>query len=487
MYYTELLEKQIIGRLRVDNPWWTEGCIPNFYQEMKPRLYLDIFYSLVTKIDIKRAVILMGPRRVGKTVLLYHTIARLLAEGVPQQNIIYISVETPIYNKIYLEHLFNLSKQTLGKEANDQSEYYVFFDEIQYLKDWEVNLKSLVDTYKNVKFIASGSAAAELKRRSNESGAGRFTDFSLPPLTFYEYIHLKGYQQLMIPQKMLWKNEYIDSFGTIDINKLNKLFIDYINYGGYPEIVFSEKIQENPGQFIRHDIIDKVLLRDLPSLYGIQDVQELNSLFTMIAYRSGSQFSYESMSKESGVRKDLLKKYISYLEAAFLIKVIHRTDDNAKSYQRETSFKIYLTNPSLRCALFQPIQIIDNEIGDMVETAIYAQWIPRLGTDISYANWRLKKDKQGEVDIVGIDIARQKPQWAVEIKWSDRYAEKPGELESLLWYMTNNKLTDAIVTTQTITNKTELNSVVLHFMPTACYAYTVASNTLQSTRVSYGL
>ena len=338
-----------------------------------------------------------------------------------------------------------------------------------------------------MKFIASGSAAAELKRRSNESGAGRFTDFSLPPLTFYEYIHLKGYQQLMIPQKMLWKNEYIDSFGTIDINKLNKLFIDYINYGGYPEIVVSEKIQENPGQFIRHDIIDKVLLRDLPSLYGIQDVQELNSLFTMIAYRSGSQFSYESMSKESGVRKDLLKKYISYLEAAFLIKVIHRTDDNAKSYQRETSFKIYLTNPSLRCALFQPIQIIDNEIGDMVETAIYAQWIPRLGTDISYANWRLKKDKQGEVDIVGIDIARQKPQWAVEIKWSDRYAEKPGELESLLWYMTNNKLTDAIVTTQTITNKTELNSVVLHFMPTACYAYTVASNTLQSTRVSYGL
>ena len=123
----------------------------------------------------------------------------------------------------------------------------------------------------------------------------------------------------------------------------------------------------------------------------------------------------------------------------------------------------------------------------MVETAIYAQWIPRLGTDISYANWRLKKDKQGEVDIVGIDIARQKPQWAVEIKWSDRYAEKPGELESLLWYMTNNKLTDAIVTTQTITNKTELNSVVLHFMPTACYAYTVASNTLQSTKVSYGL
>ena len=209
----------------------------------------------------------------------------------------------------------------------------------------------------------------------------------------------------------------------------------------------------------------------------------------MIAYHSGSQFSYESMSKESGVRKDLLRKYISYLEAAFLIRVIRRTDDNAKRYQRETSFKIYLTNPSLRCALFQPIKVTDEEIGDMVETAVYAQWIPRQKTDavISYANWRLNKKNQGEVDLVGIDAGRLKPQWAVEIKWSDRYAERPGELESLLWYMPNNGLTDAIVTSETVTVTKEMDNVVLHFMPVACYAYTVARNTLRNTRFLYGL
>ena len=487
MEYTDLLERQIIGRLRVDNPWWTEGQIPDFYQDMKPRLYLNQFYTMVTDMDVKRAILLMGPRRVGKTVMLYHTIARLLAEGVPQQNIIYISVETPIYNKILLEHLFNLSKQTLGKPATDKEQYYVFFDEIQYLKDWELNLKSLVDTYKNVKFIASGSAAAELKRKSNESGAGRFSDFNLPPLTFYEYIHLKGYEQLMQLRKMQWNGTEVNYYDTIDTDKLNKLFIDYINYGGYPEVVFSEKIRENPGQFIRHDIIDKVLLRDLPSLYGIQDVQELNSLFTMIAYHSGSQFSYESMSKESGVRKDVLKKYIAYLEAAFLIRVIHRTDDNAKKYQRETSFKIYLTNPSLRCALFQPIKVTDEEIGDMVETAVYAQWVPRQGVDISFANWRLSNKEQGEVDIVGINAGTQKPQWAVEIKWTDRYAERPGELESLLWYMPKNGLKDAIVTSETIAKTKEMEEMTLHFIPVACYAYTVAGNTLYNKNLLYGL
>ncbi|MBR5665618.1 MAG: ATP-binding protein, partial [Bacteroidales bacterium] len=102
-----------------------------------------------------------------------------------------------------------------------------------------------------MKFVASGSAAAELKKRSDESGAGRFTDFNLPPLTFYEYVHLKEYSQLMRPIGMEWKDGTIMGNTTIDIAKLNKLFVDYINYGGYPEVVFSRRIQENPGQFIR--------------------------------------------------------------------------------------------------------------------------------------------------------------------------------------------------------------------------------------------
>ena len=437
MQYNELLEKQIIGRLRLDNPWWTEKEIAPFYAQMHPRLYLDIFYPLVAESDLRRAIILMGPRRVGKTVMIFHSIQQLLANGVPPQNIIYISVETPIYNQILLEQLFNLAKRALGKSENSTEQFYVFYDEIQYLKDWEVNLKSLVDTYYNVKFVASGSAAAELKKRSNESGAGRFTDFTLPPLTFYEYVHLKDYSHLMLPYQMEWTDGSIISANTtMDVAKLNQLFVDYINYGGYPEVVFSEKIQENPGQFVRHDIIDKVLLRDLPSLYGITDVQELNSLFTMIAYHSGAQFSYEGLSKDSGVKKDTLRKYIQYLEAAFLIKKIRRSDDTAKNYRREMLFKLYLTNPSLRCALFQPIDENDEVIGNMVETAIYAQWIPR-NANISYGNWNEGK-KKGEVDIVGIDDARQKPDWAVEVKWTDKPFQNPSEelksLEKLLFH-----------------------------------------------------
>ena len=485
MEYTDLLERQIIGRLKVDNPWLSEGHIPEYYSRMSPRLYLNIFYPIVRNNDIRRSTILMGPRRVGKTVMMYHSIQQLIEDGVSPQNIIYISVETPIYNKIYLEQLFTLACSTLGKVPNKDS-MYVFFGEIQYLKNWEVELKSLVDTYLNVKFIASGSAAAELKKRSDESGAGRFTDFSLPPLTFYEYIHLKGYSNLMMPVEYVWDNATTSIYNTIDIKKLNELFLDYINYGGYPEVVFSDKIKENPGQFIHHDIIDKVLLRDLPSLYGISDVQELNSLFTMIAYHSGAQFSYEKLSKESGVKKETLKKYISYLEAAFLIQVVRRTDDTAKSYQRESQFKLYLTNPSLRCALFEPINEYNSEIGDMVETAVYAQWFPRQGTELRYANWRQGK-QQGEVDIVGLDITRQKPSWAVEIKWSNHFFTTPGDLKSLSYFMQQNSMTNALVTSINETGVKEVNGKKFHFIPVACYAYIVGENTINQTKSMYGL
>lgn len=251
-------------------------------------------------------------------------------------------------------------------------------------------------------------------------------------------------------------------------------------------MVFSAKMRENPGQFIRHDIIDKVLLRDLPSLYGISDIQELNSLFTVIAYRSGSQFSYDKLSKESGVKKETLKKYISYLEAAFLVKVVRRTDDTAKKYQRETRFKMYLTNPSLRCALFQPLKEKDKEFGGMVETAVFAQWMPRQGTDLYYANWRQGRD-EGEVDLVGLSPSTFKPQWAVEIKWTNDFFEHPENLTSLRYFLAQNQLDMALVTTVDKSGSAHIEGRTFYFIPSACYAYTVGSNTIQQTKSKFGL
>jgi uncharacterized protein len=466
----------ILERLKFENPWWISGSIDDDFNQMQRRLYFDLLYPLVVETDVKRALVLMGPRRVGKTVMMHHAIEKLLRDRVHQHNICFIGIDNPIYLNIRLEELFSLARSAAGN-LNPKG-WYVFFDEIQYLRDWEVHLKVLVDSYPHTKFIVSGSAAAALKLKSNESGAGRFTEFMLPPLTFHEYIHLKNFNHLIRPTLTKWEGNLNQFYTSINFNEINKHFIDYINYGGYPEVIFSEKIQANPGRYIKSDIVDKVLLRDLPSLYGIQDVQELNSFFTTLAYYSGNEVSLDTLSKSSGVEKNLLKKYLAYLEAAFLIKVVHRIDDTAKKFKRATFYKIFLTNPSLRSALFSPLQATDEAAGSMVETAIYAQWLHRDWFTPWYARWSVGKF-QGEVDMVGLDTKMLKPLWALEIKWTNRFFERPNELKSLLQFCQKNKLKSALVTSIDKEGVVSQDNIELNFYPSAMYAYVVGVNTIE--------
>lgn len=467
---------QVLDRIRFENPWWVTGKIEEDYKDMRHRLYFDLFRPLAYESDIRRAVVLMGPRRVGKTVMLFHLVQDLIESGHDPRKIIFITIENPIYNNISLEQLFTLAKEASGTE--DKQDWIVIYDEIQYLKDWEVHLKSLVDSYRKDKFIVSGSAAAALKFASNESGAGRFTDFLLPPLTFHEYITLKGLDRIIKPARVIYKGQAAEFYTSPHVDELNKHFIDYINFGGYPEVIFSEKIRSNPGRYIRQDIVDKVLLRDLPGLYGITDTRELNSLFTTIAYNSGNEFSLEALSKQSQVKKDTLKRYIAYLEAAYLIKKVKRIDQSGKRFKRDNFFKIYLTNPSLRSALFSPLSSTDELMGNMVETAIFAQWMHRDRFTPWYARWT-----NGEVDLVGLDKTLQ-ANWALEIKWSNRYYDKPGQLKSLYKFCNENGLNSPIVTTIDKEGTKEHNGLNIQFFPAASYAYTVGRRTLDHKAVS---
>jgi uncharacterized protein len=450
--------------------------MPETYSAMSKRLYFDLFYPFVVEKDVRRALVLMGPRRVGKTVMLFHSIQQLIEESVNPQQIFFVGIDNPIYIHLSLEDILSLCKKSLN--LTNLNGCYVFFDEVQYLKDWERHLKVLVDSYPDTKFVVSGSSAAALKWHSTESGAGRFTDFMLPPLTFQEYIHLKKLNHLIYNGYIDYGDKSVPYCLTHDVRVLNKEFVNYLNFGGYPEVVLSEKIQSDMGRYVKNDIVDKVLLRDLPSLYGIKDVQELNRFFTYIAYNTGNEFSYERMAKDSGIQKDTLKKYLEYLEAAFLIKVLNKIDMNARRLKRVTSFKVYLTNPSLRTALFSPITETDSEMGNMVETAVLSQWMHREKLDLTYARWKEGRN-EGEVDLVLVDSKKYKPVWSVEIKWSNRFFEKPQELKSLISFCKANGFQNALVTSIDQTGVKETDGLQFSFVPASVYSYNIGEITLK--------
>jgi predicted AAA+ superfamily ATPase len=464
-------EDQVLRRLERENPWWEKpNLLPEPFSGWKPRPYLELFLPLVLETKVRRAVVLMGPRRVGKTVMIHHAIQRLMTSGVDPQRIAYFTVDHPLYNGLSLEKMldyFNAASRAKG----DLDGCFFFFDEIQYLRNWELHLKALVDGHPNTKFVVSGSAAAALKLKSAESGAGRFTEFLLPPLTFHEYLELQDLSGLV---EVTEKAE-TPSYKALEVSDLNSAFVHYINFGGYPEVAFSKQIQGDPARFVKSDIIDKVLLRDLPSLYGVQDIQELNSLFTTLAFNTADEVSLEKLSQRSGVAKNTIKRYIEYLEAAFLIKTIHRVDRSARRFMRANFFKVYLTNPSIRSALFSPVTPEDDAMGYLVETAIFAQWFHSEAA-LHYARW-----KDGEVDVVQLD-ADQKPKWAVEVKWTDEYASHPEKLKSLLAFCGENGLGSALVTTRNIQSEQKIAGITLKFVRASLYCYALGHNIVSGKR-----
>jgi hypothetical protein len=257
------------------------------------------------------------------------------------------------------------------------------------------------------------------------------------------------------------------------IEELNEQFLYDLNFGGYPQVIFSPPIQADPARFIKSDIIDRVLLRDLPSLYGIADIQELNYLFTTLAFNTANEISLGELSRNSGVAKNTMKRYIEYLEAAFLIKVVHPVDHNAKRFRRANFFKVYLTNPCMRAALFSPLKADDSAVASLTETSVFPQWF-HSDSPLYYARWH-----DGEVDIVHLG-PKQKVAWAVEVKWSDRYCDNPDELKTLLSFCQANDLKRVLVTSKTKTSSCEAGGIQLEFAPASSYCFTVGYNLIHT-------
>jgi uncharacterized protein len=454
----EIDRSAIARRLALDNPWWEDVGAADPTLAWPRRAYFAPLAHLVRQ-SVQRAVVLLGARRVGKTTLLRQLIHDATGAG-DLGPVLYASVDAPTYSGLGLDDLLRLFEEV--QPHDPRAARLVVFDEVQYLPDWERHLKDLVDSYPQTRFVASGSAGAALKRKSTESGAGRFTDFELPPLTFAEFLEFSNATDEVLDRSS-------GSTRVLDIKRLNAHFVDYMNFGGYPEVVRNAAIRSDMERFVRNDIVQKVLLQDLPTLYGITNIPELNRLFTTVAYNSGQLISLEALSNNAGIAKPTIVKYLEYLEAAFLIVRMRRVDDTARRLQRERNFKVFLCNPSMRAALFGPLTAESEAIGALAETALVTQYLPApLFSDLCFANW-----KRGEVDLVRVDPARQAPAWALEVKWSDGACSSENEWAPLMEFARKNGLETIFMTSQTVSASSERGGIRRVVLPLAQLSYEI--------------
>ena len=150
--------------------------------------------------------------------------------------------------------------------------------------------------------------------------------------------------------------------------------------------------------------------------------------------------------------------------------MVHRIDRNARRFKRANRFKVYVTTPALRAALFGPVTADDPAMGALAETAVFAQCF-HSDVDLHYARWA-----KGEVDIVHLD-GMLTPLWCIDVKWSDRPGRHPEELTSLATFASRHPKASVGITTRTVARSLPHwpGRGSLRARPTSLYCYVVGT------------
>jgi len=392
----------ILKVLSAYNPWWKTGSVhPNFIKVFRRFAYYEAIKRL-DQVDLRRAVVLTGARRVGKTTIQYQIIDTLLRRGIPPQKIVFFSMDHPILKLSSISELLECYHENIYA---DQDVYY-FFDEIQYAADWDKWLKTIYDMQPETKMVATGSASPALVKGGTESGTGRWSVVQVPTLSFYEYCSLIGVNDVKLdgalrPTSFLSFTQQQRNHTMLKLSSVQNHFARYLQVGGFPELALSQN-DLLAQQIIREDVVDKVLKKDLPSLYNIRNSTELERIFIYLCYASSQVISIDAIAKElDGVSRPTVENYIRYLESANLIYLSYPVEMKGKKVLKPRP-KIYIADAAIRNAVLMDSDILTNpeEMGKVVETSVYrhvAAFYYNKATRIGYYRGG-KKNK--ELDIV---------------------------------------------------------------------------------------
>ncbi len=295
--------------LNLLNPWWHNQAFETGIKRTK------YYKKLTNALDHKRAVLVVGSRRVGKTTLFYQVIGKLL-KTVPKKRILYALMDHPQISSYTVFELVEQFRKQFRHNRKDR--LYLFLDEIQYIKDWERQIKALTDT-ENIKIFLSGSASSQLLLKSPFL-TGRVEKIEVYPLDFKEFLTFRNAK-----------------ISTIESYKFESYLDEYLKIGGYPEYV----LKTDPSYF--SDLINNILYKDIVSLYQIRNPDLLKDLLLLVADRVGSQTTYSKLASILTLKNDTVKEYMYYLKNTLLVDELPRS-----SYSRSQRIygpkKFYITD-----------------------------------------------------------------------------------------------------------------------------------------------
>jgi len=366
-----------------------------------------ILSELKSHLSSKEITLLVGARQAGKTTLL-----RILEEELK------VSGHKPVFLNLDIEadNVHFKSQDGLLKKIRLEigNSGFVFIDEIQRKENAGIFLKGIYDQNLPYKFIVSGSGSLELKEKIHESLAGRKRLTELSTISFEEFVNFRtGYQY----------EDRLDDYFRIETEKTALLLEEYLDFGGYPQVMLSDRVEEKTK--LINEIYQSYLEKDIRFLLDIKKTDAMTNLFRLVAAQSGSLINVSELSSTLGIAAATVKNYLWYFEKTFIIKKVSPYFANIRKEITKSPLYYFSDLGMKNFATGDFGHVSRTRIGHLFKNFIFNMLQEKLQDSSSHINfWRTKDG--AEVDFIIKSGSKIIP---VEVKY--RQIKKPETTRSL--------------------------------------------------------
>lgn len=394
--------------------------IRDFQEKELPKVIeRKIEYPL--KAPLKRAVVLTGPRRAGKTYSMFQAMKKLLDEGISKKRILYVNFEDSRLAGAAMQDLNSLIEAFFEIYPENKAEkIWIFLDEIQIIEAWEIFIRRLLDQ-ENCYVFVTGSSSKMMSREIATALRGRSLTYNIYPFSFSEFLEAKGIKH----------EKY---FSSSEKARIISGLREYLEHGGYPEaVVYSEERERILGE-----IIDVTIYRDIIERHKIKNPKILRIFFA--ALFNSKEFSvhkFFNFLKSQGIRvsKNTLYAYFEYFCDSMVVFPLKKFSFSYKETEGGLQ-KIYLVDNGL--LYLQGIR----EFGRLMENLVFMELKRRFGENLSYYRSLDRK----EADFVVRD--GKKPRQLIQACYDIRdFNTKDREIKGLLKASEELKCNNLLVVT----------------------------------------
>ncbi|MBA3238739.1 MAG: ATP-binding protein [Parachlamydiaceae bacterium] len=286
--------------------------------------------------EVRKAHVLMGMRRTGKTWILFQHMQSLLEEGIKKENLLYINFEDDRFENFRASH-FQLILDAyfdLYPLHGKSKDLFFFFDEIHLIPGWEKFIRRLLDQEKMEIFV-TGSSAHMLSKEISTTLHGRAWGQEVFPCSFLEYLSFKGV-------------EITKQHSAKKASQLRHFAQEYLTFGGFPESLFIIKELHAP---LLQDYMNSVIFRDIVHRHKLKNSHMVKRFLLFCLSQPSALLSVTKVfntfkSQGEAVGKNSLFEYLSYFEDAYALFAVPIFNFSERVRQANPK-KIYFVDPGL--------------------------------------------------------------------------------------------------------------------------------------------